>query len=104
LKESTWIILIITIKWISYSIPFMLFGYSSNESLKIGSGMISISEVALIILSMGLTAKVLDKLMYSMMVVSFIVVNILSSIIMNLIFKKSESSWGRRKFYHKIFK
>jgi len=98
------IILIIAIKWISSSIPFMLFGYSSNESLKMGSGMISISEVALIILSMGLSAKVLDELMYSIMVVSFIVVNILSPMIMNLIFKTSELSCKRRKFYRKIFK
>ena len=83
------IIFIIILKLFSTSLPYMLFGYSTKEAFKIGSGMISLSEMALIILSIGLTAKVLNTELYSMMAVVFLVLDIATPIIMNFAFRSN---------------
>ena len=93
---------VIIIKLFSSFLPFMIFRYSKNDALKIGSGMISLSEMALIILSIGMTSKVLDSVLYSVMIVSFVLIDVISPLITTFIFRrisvKSVRSYKRR-FY-----
>lgn len=93
------ILFIIVLKLFSSSLPFMFFGYSANEAFKIGSGMTSLSEMALIILSIGLAAKVLDVTMYSMMIAAFLIVDIISPVIMNFAFRGNGKLFFRRRRY-----
>ena len=91
------ILFVIVLKWLSSSLPFIFFGYSMSESFKIGSGMVSLSEMALIILGIGLTAKVLDTAIYSMMVVAFVIVDIISPIIMNVVIRGNGKLFFQRR-------
>jgi Kef-type K+ transport system membrane component KefB len=93
------ILFAIFLKWLSSSLPFIFFGYSASESFKIGSGMVSLSEMALIILGIGLTAKVLDTAIYSMMVVAFVAVDIISPIVMNVVFRGNGKLFFQRRRY-----
>jgi Kef-type K+ transport system membrane component KefB len=81
------IVSIIAIKLICASLPLTLFGYSWKESLRIGSGMVSLSEMAIVILGIGLISQVLDVTLYSMLAVAFIIIDILSPLILNFAFK-----------------
>jgi len=93
------ILFVIVLKWLSSSLPFIFFGYSTSESFKIGSGMVSLSEMALIILGIGLTAKVLDTAIYSMMIVAFVIVDIISPIIMNAVIRGNGKLFFQRRRY-----
>jgi len=93
------ILFVIVLKWFSSSLPFIFFGYSTSESFKIGSGMVSLSEMALIILGIGLTAKVLDTAIYSMMIVAFVIVDIISPIIMNVVIRGNGKLFFQRRRY-----
>jgi len=93
------ILFVIVLKWLSSSLPFIFFGYSTSESFKIGSGMVSLSEMALIILGIGLTAKVLDTAIYSMMIVAFVIVDIISPIIMNVAIRGNGKLFFQRRRY-----
>ena len=89
----------IALKWFSSSLPFILFGYSIEESFKIGSGMVSLSEMALVILSIGFAAKVLDISLYSALVISFVIINIISPIILSVAIKgKGRVLFKKRRY------
>ncbi len=92
------IIFAISIKLIASSLPFTFFGYSLKESIKIGSGMTSLSEISLIILSIGLSANILDVAMYSIMVVAFLIINMISPILMAIIFKSDIKISYKKRF------
>jgi len=93
------IVFVIVLKWLSSSLPFIFFRYSTSESFKIGSGMVSLSEMALIILSIGLTAKALDTEIYSMMIVAFVIVDIISPMIMNVVIRGNGKLFFQRRKY-----
>ncbi|MEM5805257.1 MAG: cation:proton antiporter [Candidatus Aenigmatarchaeota archaeon] len=92
------VIFTILLKWFSSSLPFMFFGFSRGESFKFGSGMTSLSEMSLIVLSLGLAAKVLNQALYSMLIVGFVIINILSPLIMNFVLK-AELLFKKRRYW-----
>jgi len=81
------IVSIIAIKLVCASLPLTLFGYSWKESLRIGSGMVSLSEMAVVILGIGLSSQALDVTLYSMLAVAFIIIDTISPLILNFAFK-----------------
>ncbi|MFH0889994.1 MAG: cation:proton antiporter [Candidatus Aenigmatarchaeota archaeon] len=87
----------IAIKMISYAAPLAAFGYSGRESLRIGSGMVSVSEMSLIILSIGLAANAFDVHVYSMMIAIFLIIDVVSPIITSMFFRdKNMPSYPKR--------
>ncbi len=82
------IVFVIAVKMLSYYLPLITFGYSSKESFKISSGMVSVSEMSLIILSVGLASNALDVSIYSIMIVIFLIVDIISPFITSLVFNE----------------
>ena len=92
-------VFIIVVKIASYIIPLTAFGYTNKESLKISAGMVSVSEMSLIILSLGLAAKVFDVSVYSTMIVIFLIVNILSPFITSVAFRDGYTrSYDKKAF------
>ncbi len=89
--------LAIVLKLLSSSLPLMFLGYRKDEALKIGSGLISLSEISLIILGIGLAAGVLNTALYSAIIVAFVLINMVSPIITSYIFR---NGWvlGRKRF------
>ena len=74
------------IRFIAYTIPVRFMDYSILESMKIGAGMISMSEYGLLILSLGIGYGVLDQTLYSIFVIIFLAINLLSPFILKLLF------------------
>jgi Kef-type K+ transport system membrane component KefB len=92
------IVFAIALKWFSSSLPFILFGYSIEESFKIGSGMVSLSEMALVILSIGFAAKVLDISLYSALIIAFVIINTISPIILSVAIKGKGRVFFKRRY------
>ncbi|MBI4177737.1 MAG: cation:proton antiporter [Candidatus Aenigmarchaeota archaeon] len=89
----------IVLKMLSYVIPLMVVGHSTGEAYRIGAGMVSISEMSLIILSIGLASGAIDLSLYSTMVLVFLFVNIISPFVTSLAFRNNyRHSYGRRPF------
>lgn len=74
------------IRFMAYTIPVKFMDYSFIESMKIGAGLISMSEYGLLILSLGIGYQILDQTLYSIFVVIFLIVNLLSPLIIKMIF------------------
>lgn len=92
-------VFVIAVKILSYYLPLITFGYGSKESFKISSGMVSVSEMSLIILSVGLASNVLDVSIYSTMIIIFLIVNIMSPFITALIFNDGyENAYSGKPF------
>jgi Kef-type K+ transport system membrane component KefB len=84
------------IRLLAYVIPLKFMDYSTMESIKIGIGMISMSEYGLLILSLGLTTYgIIDQTLYSIFVVIFLIVNILSPVAFKLLYGLSPNEYSR---------
>ena len=64
--------------------------FSHSEALRIGIGMVPRGEMALIIVALGLSGKILSRSYYSVIVVSIIVATVLAPILLRLTFSSSE--------------
>jgi Kef-type K+ transport system membrane component KefB len=87
---------ITAIRFIAYTVPMALLSYSFVEAVKVGSGLLPMSEYGLLMLSVGLAAGVLANPLYSVLVVVFLVVNIGAPLITGRIFR-IPSFYGDRK-------
>ena len=67
-------------------------GMSPRESLLLGAGMVSRGEVGLIVATLGLTHNLIDQKIFSMTVVTVIVVTLLSPILLHHFVPKSETT------------
>lgn len=106
LYNSLWIIAVLAIgltviRLVSFMLPMLFIDYSVSESLKIGTGLISMSEYGLWILSMGIGAKILDASLYSIFVAVFLVVNMVSPLLIKSIFSLQPSPRYRKNWEHK---
>jgi len=92
---------IIVIRLAAFIIPIRLMGCSGVESLKIGSGLLSMSEYGLLIMSIGIAYKVLDVTFYSVFVIIFLLINIFSPFVVKMVFKIKSTgykrTWRRRR-------
>lgn len=64
-----------------------LFGYKMRDSLKVGIGMMTRGEVALIVAQKGLSVGLLDPLYFTSVILLIIVSSILTPIVMKLLFR-----------------
>jgi hypothetical protein len=64
--------------------------------VKVGSGLISMSEYGLLMLSVALAAGVLANPLYSVLVVVFLVVNVGAPLVTGRLFKLSSYSGDRK--------
>ncbi len=67
-----------------------LFGYRMKDSLKVGVGMMTRGEVALIVAQKGLTVGLLDPIYFTSVILLIITSSVLTPIIMKLLFKGEE--------------
>jgi Kef-type K+ transport system membrane component KefB len=78
---------ITAIRFAAYTIPMVLLSYSLVEAVKIGSGLISMSEYGLLMLSIALAAGVLGNPLYSVLVLVFLIVNVAAPLVTGRVFK-----------------
>ncbi|MBQ8841113.1 MAG: cation:proton antiporter [Ruminiclostridium sp.] len=69
-----------------------LFKYNIKDSLKVGVGMMTRGEVALIVAQKGLSVGLLDPLYFTSVIILIIVSSILTPIIMKLLFRGEKST------------
>jgi len=96
--------LIISVKMFAAFVALKIFRYPTLSSLKISSTLIPLSEVTLIIVS--LAALRIDVSMYSLLVVSFVILSIVSPMIINAAFRLNIEPTVKYKKLHnnKYFK
>lgn len=93
---STWIFIIgfatITIlsKIIGNGLGARLCGYKRKDALRIGIGMSTRGEVALIMLEEAIETNLINSEIFSIILVSILLVNIVSPILLNLSFEKNK--------------
>jgi len=63
-----------------------LLGFSSNDALKIGCGMMTRGEVALIVAQRGMALNVIDQKFFSSVILLIIVSSILTPIILKMLY------------------
>lgn len=99
---------IILMRMTIFSIPMKILKYSTLESVKIGSAMISSSAYGLFLVSLGLSYGLIDNAFYSIFVVVFLLIDILSPFITTLFFKLKEpkypQNWNGNGFGKKYTK
>jgi Kef-type K+ transport system membrane component KefB len=84
------------IRFLAYTVPMVLLSYSFVEAVKVGSGLISMSEYGLLMLSVGLSYGVLENPLYSVLVVVFLIVNVAAPLVTGRVFRVP-SHYGDRK-------
>jgi Kef-type K+ transport system membrane component KefB len=87
---------ITAIRFLAYTVPMVLLSFPFVGALKVGSGLLSMSEYGLLMLSVGLAAGVLTNPLYSVLVVVFLIVNVAAPMVTGRVFRVS-SSIGDRK-------
>jgi Kef-type K+ transport system membrane component KefB len=78
---------ITAIRFVAYTVPMVLLSYSFVEAVKVGSGLLSMSEYGLLMLSVGLAYGVLANPLYSVLVVVFLIVNVAAPLVTGRVFK-----------------
>ncbi|MCL1789270.1 MAG: cation:proton antiporter [Oscillospiraceae bacterium] len=69
----------------------MLCKYSKTESLQIGVGMISRGEVAIIVATMGVSEGLMDKSLFSSVIVVVIITTLITPMLLKLVFGKKKT-------------
>ena len=87
---------ITVIRFVAYTVPMALLHFSFVGAVKVGSGLLSMSEYGLLMLSAALAAGVLGNPLYSILVVVFIIVNIGAPLVTGRVFR-IPSYYGDRK-------
>ncbi|MDD1674927.1 MAG: cation:proton antiporter, partial [Methanomicrobiales archaeon] len=104
LADVSWLItllvLLTIVRFAAGFVPTLFTGYSISETVKIASGMLPMSEYGLLMLSLGVTYGVLTQVDYSVFVVIFLVVNVLSPLAITLLFRGTPVTPHRRRSPH----
>jgi Kef-type K+ transport system membrane component KefB len=90
------LVAITSIRFIAYTVPTVLLSFSLVDAVKVGSGLLSMSEYGLLMLSVGLAAGVLGNPLYSVLVFVFLVVNVAAPMVTGRVFR-IPSYYGDRK-------
>lgn len=69
-----------------------LFGYSGNDAFKVGVGMMTRGEVALIVSQKGLSVGLLDSKFFTAVILLIVASSIATPIILKLLYRKEESA------------
>jgi Kef-type K+ transport system membrane component KefB len=87
---------LIGIKWLLTTATFRMFSHSTEESVKIGSAMISLSELTVVIAAMAFS--VTNPALLSMLIVVFVGTNMVSPFITTAVFRSGLGSGNGRYF------
>jgi len=88
---ALWIVLAaILTKVIGGGIGVRVVGFDNSESLKVGVGMISRGEVALIVSNIGLAAGVIDNKIFSVMVIMTLATTLVTPLLLRVVFNKTD--------------
>ncbi|HEY3364395.1 MAG TPA: cation:proton antiporter [Symbiobacteriaceae bacterium] len=90
---AIWIVLAsIVAKVIGSGIGVKVVGFTTNESIRVGIGMISRGEVALIVANIGLAAKVINSEIFSVMVLMTLVTTLVTPLLLRGVFKQEHAT------------
>ncbi len=84
------------VKWLCSIITFRAFKFSTEDSVKIGSGLISLSEMTVVMAAMAFSTT--NPPLFTMLIVLFIVMNIIAPFVTTFTFKHSLGSSVGRSF------
>jgi len=90
------LVALIGIKWLLTTVTFKMFNNSMEDSVKIGSAMISLSEITVVIAAMAFSAT--NPALLSMLVVVFVGTNMISPFITSAVFRSGLGSGNGRYF------
>jgi len=90
------LVALIGIKWLLTTVTFRMFNNSMEDSVKIGSAMISLSEITVVIAAMAFSAT--NPALLSMLVVIFVGTNMISPFITTTVFHSGIGSGTGRYF------
>lgn len=85
------------VRFAAYLIPLGFCNYSLAESLKVSAGLLPMSEYGLLMLGIGITYKVLDSTIYSILVVIFLLMNVVAPVLIGLVFGSGPSRKTARR-------
>jgi Kef-type K+ transport system membrane component KefB len=80
------IVMILVVKMVAATASMKMFRYSTDESLKIGSGFLALSEMIVVIAALSVTR--ISPALYASIIASFVIVNTICPIVMNYAFSK----------------
>jgi Kef-type K+ transport system membrane component KefB len=81
------------VKWICSIVTFRAFRFSTEDSVKIGSGLISLSEMTVVMAAMAF--QTVNPPLFTMLIVLFIVMNIIAPFVTTFTFKHNLGSSSR---------
>lgn len=90
------LVALIGIKWLLTTVTFRMFSNSMEDSVKIGSAMISLSEITVVIAAMAFSTT--NPALLSMLVVVFVGTNMISPFITTAVFRSGIGSGTGRYF------
>ncbi|MBN1896499.1 MAG: cation:proton antiporter [Candidatus Aenigmarchaeota archaeon] len=79
------IVAIVLVKVVSSMIALRLFSYSTQQSLRISSGLATLSEMTIVIVA--LASSRIDQSIFISLIVSYLIINAVSPIVMNMAFR-----------------
>ncbi|HMA05425.1 MAG TPA: cation:proton antiporter [Methanomicrobiales archaeon] len=82
------------IRFLAYTIPMVLLSFSLTDAVKVGSGLLPMSEYGLLMLSVGLAYGVLANPLYSVLVAVFLIVNVAAPLVTGRVFRLPSYSGG----------
>jgi Kef-type K+ transport system membrane component KefB len=88
-------------KVIGCGVAARLCGFTNQESLRVGVGMISRGEVGLIVAGVGLASGVIDQEIFSIMVIMVLVTTMVTPLLLRLVFPPVEEE-GEVEVYEAI--
>lgn len=89
---TVWIVVAsIVTKVIGSGLGVKVVGFSLKESIRVGTGMISRGEVALIVSNIGLDEGIINQDMFSVMVIMTLATTLVTPILLRVVFKDSGS-------------
>ncbi|HEY8345659.1 MAG TPA: cation:proton antiporter [Symbiobacteriaceae bacterium] len=86
---TLWIVLVAIIgKVVGSGLGVKVVGFNMMESIRVGTGMISRGEVALIISGIGLSSGVISQQVFSVMVIMTLVTTLVTPVLLRLVFRE----------------
>jgi len=90
------LVVITAIRFTAYTIPMVLLNFSLVAALKVGSGLLSMSEYGLLMLSVALAYGVLANPLYSVLVIVFLIVNMAAPLVTGRVFRMPSPPGDRK--------
>lgn len=87
------ILVAVVTKIVGCGVGAKLCGYSSKDALRIGVGMVSRGEVALIVASKGVSAGLMTEEVFGPVIIAVVVTTIVTPVLLKLVYPKTQRSY-----------